>query len=94
MGELATREQTIAFLERCLDDEENGELALKALNAVLDRWMGKPTQRQELTGPDGGPIATLNDADSPRERIVSQLARIAARRGTGPTPRKVHRGGA
>ena len=93
MGELATRDETVAFLRDCLDDPENRDTALKALGLVLDRWIGKPTQRQEVTGADGGPLETLSHADSPLERISSQLARIAARRQAGRDPERLQRNG-
>ena len=86
MGELVTRDAVVSYLAQCLLDPDTPETFFKALDRALDRWMGKPTQRQELTGADGGPVETNIAVDSPRERLVGELARIARRQAAGETP--------
>ena len=40
---------------RLLDSEDEG-VRLRAAQDLLDRQLGKPKQRQEVTGADGGPV--------------------------------------
>lgn len=42
---------------------------------LVDRILGRPTARQELTGADGGPIAL----DDPRELLARRLDQLAGR---------------
>lgn len=50
------------------------EVAQSAASEILDRVLGKPTQRQEVTGANGGPIETNNAQLTDAE----QLAVLAA----------------
>jgi len=38
-----------------------------AANDIVDRAMGKPMQKQEITGPDGGAVVVVN-WDAPKDR--------------------------
>lgn len=38
--------------------------ALRAATEILDRTIGKPVQRTELTGADGGPVVVENDVNA------------------------------
>ena len=80
---MVTRDETVKFLEELLVKSADPELFLKALAYASDRWMGKATQRQELTGADGGPIETRDNTDSPRERLLGKLAGIGGRQKAG-----------
>jgi hypothetical protein len=53
-----------------------------AVSELIDRTEGKPTQRTELSGPDGGPIAI----DDVKATLDSKLARLATRGGAGRVP--------
>lgn len=61
-----------------LFDEFTGDHAdrLKAREAYWDRHDGKPTQRSELSGPDGGPIniSTEEAANAVRGKLLPELA--------------------
>lgn len=48
-----------------------------AATEILDRNMGRPKQRQEFTGAEGGPIE-IEDV-SAREKLLGRLGSIAAR---------------
>ena len=85
MGRLVTRDAVIEYIGRCLNDPDSPDTFFKALDRALDRWMGRAVQRQELTGADGGPVETNHTVDSPRERLLGELARIARRREAGET---------
>jgi len=41
-------------------DEPDEKLRQMVASEILDRELGKPTQRQEITGADGGPVETHN----------------------------------
>lgn len=45
-------------------DSEIDNIRQHAATEVLDRGLGKPTQRQELSGPDGGAIVVVNWDDT------------------------------
>jgi hypothetical protein len=49
--------RAIRVLEGQLDSEDE-RTAQAAAKDLLDRFLGKPTQRSELTGKDGGAIET------------------------------------
>ena len=65
---------------------------IAAIKLLLAYGDGLPTQRQELSGPEGGPIETLN-ADSPRDQIERKLAGIASRQAAARDAGTVRRGG-
>jgi hypothetical protein len=44
-------------------------IALKAINVVLDRGYGKPAQAHHISGPDGGPIQTMDLTDKTDEQL-------------------------
>lgn len=46
-------------LMRLLEDED-AELALRASQLILGYCYGTPTQRKEITGANGGPVATVS----------------------------------
>ena len=52
-----------AALQRAIDliASTDGNLALKAIQVILDRGYGKPMQGVELTGKDGGALEILSD---------------------------------
>ena len=59
--EILTNESVKAAMVKVagLDSEE--EIRRQdAATEILDRVLGKPTQRQEVSGPDGGPIVVVN----------------------------------
>lgn len=59
---------------------------IAAVKLLLAYGEGTPVQRQEISGPDGGPIEH-DVAGSPRERILSELDRVAARSQATKPPR-------
>lgn len=79
MATLASRRDVLRYLKRCLTHPADAETFLKAWKEAADRGFGRSTQKQELSGPEGGPIP-YEHVDSPREHIERELARIAARR--------------
>lgn len=62
MGELATRKEVLDYIEEHLvgkngdKNTRNAETFYKALDRVLERWIGKATQKQEIAGPGGEPL--------------------------------------
>ncbi len=72
-------------LLRLIDDESSG-IALAAVKDILDRGGYKAIDRQQISGPDGGPIQTeevgIDDADRVT-RILAILERAGKRAG-GP----------
>lgn len=44
-------------------DSDNAKASVAAALALLDRAWGRPTQAVEMTGKDGGPIATAEVSD-------------------------------
>ena len=70
-------------LRDLIDDDLSG-VALAAVKDVLDRAGYKPPDRQQISGPDGGPIQTEDvgmSEDERTTRIKFILERIAARGG-------------
>jgi hypothetical protein len=70
-------------------DVESGEVLVyskppdyKANEYLLNRIMGKPTERQEVTGQDGGPVE-VNVSDA-RERLLERITRRATAASAGP----------
>lgn len=58
-----------------LFEEFVGSDKIRAREAYWDRHDGKPTQRNELTGRDGGPIVISTDeaADAVRSKLLPEL---------------------
>jgi hypothetical protein len=52
-------------------DSSDEKMRQAVAEEVLDRVMGKPTQRQEVSGPGGGPLAVEHDID--RDTIAEAL---------------------
>lgn len=72
-----------------LIDHEDPNVALKAINTVLDRGYGKPAQSHELTGPGGGPIQSMDltkATDDQLEALASLLGPLAAAAGGDADP--------
>jgi len=65
------RAASVGALQRAIElvhsTDEN--VALKAINTVLDRGWGKPAQALEHSGPDGGPISYVVEA--PAEAVTT-----------------------
>jgi hypothetical protein len=63
------RAASVGALRRAIElvDSKDENVALKAINTVLDRGWGKPAQAVEMSGPNGGAI-----------EIVGKLQRDAA----------------
>ncbi len=53
---------------------------LKAVEIVADRLDGKPTQRSEISGPDGGPVINIIHADYEPEEANGDGDRTAVLR--------------
>ena len=90
LGKIAVAELGEKWLDK-EGEEVYGETKntdrIAAIKLLLAYGDGLPTQRQELTGADGGPVETNVVTDSPRERLVGELARIARRRTPNEAPR-------
>ena len=50
---------------------------LKAIEIVGDRLDGKPTQRSEISGPDGGPVINITYQDYEPEPVIENGKRQA-----------------
>lgn len=52
------RENRLAAIRRLgsIAEGDDPELAIRAAELLLNRTFGKPTERKELSGPEGGPI--------------------------------------
>lgn len=58
-------------------DSDNEGIRQGVASEILDRVMGKPKQRSELTGADGGELTlTLKDWRSERQRRLNEAAEI------------------
>ncbi len=55
---------------------DDAELALKAANLVLSYRFGKPTERREVSGPDGGAIESRQTVEA-AERVVQAFGQAA-----------------
>lgn len=42
------------------DDQQTGSARIAAVNVIMDRGLGKPMQAVHLSGPNGGPIQTID----------------------------------
>lgn len=42
------------------DETQTGSARMAAINVIMDRGLGKPMQAVHLSGPNGGPVATLD----------------------------------
>lgn len=71
-----TEEALSALVSVMRDEEAPAAAIVSAVNAILDRGWGKPTQGVELTGKDGEDIKvrqTNDDADAVRSRLATVL---------------------
>ena len=84
MRGVVDRQETIARLKRLAGAGKtvSDETFLRAFKEAADRGYGKAVQPLEHTGPEGGPIP-LDTPAATRERILRELAGIAARRRQG-----------
>ena len=64
-----------ALVDIALSPEHPAAARVSAANALLDRGYGKPTQAVELTGKDGGPVATKTERDLTDEELAAELAK-------------------
>jgi hypothetical protein len=82
------REMVDPALNRLLKliDSEQDATALAAVKDILDRAGYKQPERQQISGPDGGPIQTEDMTVSDDDRAARVLAIIQRARGrvTGP----------
>ncbi len=75
------RAASVTAIQRAIElvasNDEN--VALKAINTVLDRAWGKPVQATEISGPDGEPVQIDNVSDIEAARRVAFLLTKAAK---------------
>lgn len=76
------------------DDDPDGGVTVyskppdrEAAKYLLDRIMGKPTERKELSGPDGGPVRTSRgiDLSALNEEELDQYEQLT-RKASGSEP--------
>ncbi len=48
-------------------DSEDEQISIKATIDTMNRYLGKPKESLEMTGPGGGPIQTITNEMSPKE---------------------------
>jgi hypothetical protein len=77
----AHTETAINVLVQVAQASESDAARVSAANAILDRGYGKPTQLNEHTGKDGGPIQT---EDLTENEIARRIA-FTLTRATRPT---------
>lgn len=68
-----------------LTTHSDPNVALKAINLVLDRGYGKPSQAHEISGPGGGPIQSIdltNATDEHLEVLATVLGPLALAAGS------------
>lgn len=53
-------EQALAVLAQIMVNGESDAARVSAANSILDRGFGRPFQALHHSGPDGGPIATVD----------------------------------
>lgn len=77
LGEMA-RAYTDQAIEALLDVAKNGQDGprVSAATALLDRGWGRPVQAMEHSGPDGGPVETVDwnkvDTDTMRKLMAAR----------------------
>jgi len=75
------RAASVPAIQRAIElvgsNDEN--VALKAINTVLDRAWGKPVQATEISGPDGEPVEMVNVSDLDIGRRLAFLLSKAER---------------
>lgn len=75
------RAASVTAIQRAIElvasNDEN--VALKAINTVLDRAWGKPVQATEISGPDGEPMQIDNVSEVEAARRVAFLLTKAAK---------------
>lgn len=60
-----------------LQDDADPDVAMDAIKTLLAYTYGRPTERKEISGPDGGPV----EVDDARDRLAARLAALAAASG-------------
>ena len=75
------RAASVPAIERAIQliGDNDPNVALKAINTVLDRAWGKPVQATEHSGPDGEPIEVANVSDLEIGRRLAFLLTKAER---------------
>ena len=68
-------EEVDKIIDQLINMAVAGEL--KAIEIVGDRLDGKPTQRSEISGPDGGPVLNVIHQDFPAEPTPTNGTRQA-----------------
>lgn len=58
-------------------DSKDSRIKQASATEILDRVLGKPTQRTELTGKDGGPVEVKNLSDEEKIQRLLVLVRKA-----------------
>lgn len=71
--------------DKAISMAEGGDI--KAMVFLRDTADGRPVQRQEISGPAGGPI----DIRHVRDQLATRLDALAERRGEKDAPRKPQR---
>lgn len=64
----------LAALEEVLSATEAPAAVVAAAREILQRTRGKPVERIEMSGPNGGPIATVAVSDEQLARFVKRHA--------------------
>lgn len=71
-------ERLMAYQDRAIDrlfglveQEDYPSTAYSAVRDVLDRTMGRPSERVELTGAEGGPVEIVTRLAAARKRLAS-----------------------
>jgi hypothetical protein len=75
-GRKAVRE-----LYKLMVGSENEQTRLRAATELLDRGFGRPTQTTELTGKDGGPVATASLIADVSARVADVFGNVAGQEG-------------
>lgn len=76
----------LSQLIRIVQTGDSDAVQLAAIKDVLDRAIGKPADKQQISGPDGGPIQTEDVGISDDDRAARILAVLERARGrlSGP----------
>lgn len=76
----------LARIEALIDQADMDSIRLAAAKDIMDRAGHKPTEKRQLSGPDGGPIQTEDVGISDDDRAARILAVLERARGrlSGP----------
>lgn len=67
--------EAIEKLAKLMNEAESEQAQIAAAKELLDRGYGKSSQAVELTGKDGGPIATRTERDLTDDELAAELAK-------------------